>query len=355
MAEEIHSQIVCVVEDDPGLNGVLCQLLQEGGFEVRAFPSGTEFLQQLSQIERYDLIISDINMPGISGYDLCRKIRTDKKLGRIPVILITGSDASAEKADGLEAGADDFISKPFSMKDLLAKVSSLLRIRAEEVQTLGRLRKFLSPNIATLLAGEDQESLLKPHRAEVTVVFVDLRRFTSFSERVEPEEVLSVLSGYYTAVGNAAIKYKGTLGHLAGDGIMVFFNDPEPVEHHRETALCMAVEAREQLLLQKLAWDERRYGIDFGFGVSEGFATIGGIGFDRFSHYSVIGPVANIASRLCGAADGGQILVSDRFLSRIDASGFRTQTIGEIQLKGIETAVLVHNVLGLQNRIRMAG
>src|SRR5690606_7842058 len=116
-----------------------------------------------------------------------------------------------------------------------------------------------------------------------TVLFVDLRRFTAFSEKVEPEEVIEVLHQYYTAVGTAAMKYKGTLSHLAGDGIMIFFNDPEPIKDHREMALSMALEAREALLKQKKVWDLRQYDIDFGMGLSEGYATIGGIGFDQFS------------------------------------------------------------------------
>src|SRR5690606_18220078 len=161
-------------------------------------------------------------------------------------------------------------------RDLHAKIRSLLEIRAKEIVTHGTLkqmRQFLPPNVADIMSSRPQ--LLKPHREQVTVLFADLRRFTSFSERVEPEEVLQVLEQYFTIVGNAAIKYRGTLGHLAGDGIMVFFNDPEPQQNHMELAIRMALEAREGLIEQRKVWEQKNYNIDFGIGISEGHATIG--------------------------------------------------------------------------------
>ena len=361
---ENDKPLICIVDDDRHHNEAMSKTLLAHEFRTITFSSASEFLSQKDGLGDLDLVISDINMPGASGFDLCRALRAEPSAVRLPIILITGSDPHVDRAHGLEAGADDFIGKPFAARHLVAKIRSLLEIRAREVKSVRELRdskvlnaelgRFLSPNIAHRLAQTDHQDLLQPHRAEVTVLFVDLRGFTAFSEKVEPEEVLGVLREYYTAVGTAAIKYKGTLGHLAGDGIMIFFNDPEPVKDHRETAIRMALDARKELMVQKQIWDERHYAIDFGIGLSEGFATIGGIGFDRFSQYSVIGSVTNFASRLCNLAVGGQILLSHRFLSRLEPGAFHASPVGELTLKGIEKPVSVYNILSVAQALRVA-
>lgn len=357
--------VICVIDDQTECGDALCEMLAMHGFKTLFFASASAFLAERAHLERYDLIISDIQMPGMSGHELCRAIRTDEKLGRIPIILMTGDDADGERALGIEEGADDFIGKPARSRDLLAKIRSLLEIRTKELQVneqleselqltarLARLQQFLSPNVANLLTQENPQLLLKPHRAEVTVLFVDLRGFTSFSQRVEPEEVMDVLSAYYMAVGDAAIKYKGTLGHLAGDGIMIFFNDPEPIEFHKETALRMAVEARDALLRQRDRWHKRKYDIDFGIGLGEGYATIGRIGFDRFAQYTVIGTVTNFASRMCNAASEGKILVSNRFLSRLEGVECDQSALGQVLLKGIEQPVSVHSIEKVRDKTK---
>lgn len=349
---------IFVVDDDVPHGRALSKLLSSNGYSVKTFESASRLMDAKHELEACDLVISDINMPGMSGLDLCRALRSQGSLGRIPIILITGSDPNLEKADGIEAGADDFIGKPFRSAELLAKVRSLLEIRTKEIATheelqsskglngrLQNLQRFLSPNVANLLTKDSIQQLLKPHRAEVSVFFIDLRGFTAFSERCEPEEVLEVLSAYYTAVGSSAIKHNGTLGHLAGDGIMVFFNDPEPIPDHRETAVQMAIEVRESLIAQRQIWRERQYEIDFGMGISEGFATIGEIGFDRFSQYSVIGPVTNFAARLCNAAVDGQILVSQRFNSKLKHGIYSVESLGDLQFKGLERTISVYNIL----------
>jgi adenylate cyclase len=353
---DTYKPLLCIVDDDTEHSHAMSEYLTALDFRVVTFPSAKEFLAQTNIPEPYDLVVSDINMPGgASGFDLCRTLRARAEAVRLPIILITGSDPSIDKVQGLEAGADEFIAKPFSARHLIAKIRSLLAIRAEEmrrhqelVSSKGlniELGRFVSPNIASRMSVDDRQGFLLPHRAEVTVLFVDLRRFTAFSEKAEPEEVLEVLQQYYTAVGTAAMKYNGTLGHLAGDGIMIFFNDPEPVEDHKEMAVRMALEAREALLIQKKFWDQRHYDIDFGIGLSEGYATIGGIGFDRFSQYSVIGTVANFASRLCHVAIDGQILISQRFFSRLKAGTCEAAAVGEVTLKGIERPVSIYNIL----------
>lgn len=345
--------LLCVIDDQDQIRGPLVECLKSNGYRVRAFPSGKAFLETQPQIDDCDLILSDVSMPGIDGYELCREIRRRETLGRIPIILMTGRDPS-EKAVGIEAGSDDFITKPFQVRELLAKIRSLLDIRAREKEThsqLNRLGRFLSPNLAELLSPQSHRNdLLKPHRAEVTVLFVDLRNFTAFSEREEPEEVLNVLNHYYSAVGNLAVLHGGTLGHLAGDGIMVFFNDPVPLENHMRAAAEMAIKTREMLDTQQKIWQQRQYGLGFGMGMAAGFATIGEIGFDQYSQYSVIGTVTNLASRLCHLAENGQILISERFQAYLQDRNcpVNSELIGERHLKGIERPVNCHNLVSLR-------
>ncbi|MGE0764745.1 MAG: adenylate/guanylate cyclase domain-containing protein, partial [Bdellovibrionales bacterium] len=339
---------ICVIDDNEEFNALLCATLMEMGYEILSYPSAVHFLDSgQCASKNYDLIITDVNMPGMTGHELCRRIRAEHGEEHIPIIMLTGNDVVSEKALGLNVGADDFIQKPFRSQDLLAKIQSLLKIHAQSQAKVGRLSRFISPNIADLVLSDPKQKALAPHRAEVTVMFIDLRAFTAFSERAEPEEVMQVLNRYYTAVGNAAVKHHATLGHLAGDGIMLFLNDPTPIPNHQMVGVHLALEIREALAPQVELWEKRNYQIDFGIGLAEGYATMGGIGFEQFWQYSVIGPVANFASRLCSTADHGQILVSRRFLERMDPSQIETEVIGAISLKGIPTPVDVHNVLSL--------
>lgn len=348
---------ICIVDDETSIGTALREDLEMQGYTVSCYDSAEAFLAALPALIDCSLIISDINMPGLSGFDLCKTVRSQKERGHIPIILITGREENS-KTKGLQTGADELISKPFSLAELNAKVESLLKIRETEVSLnerldstsrhLHQMQQFVSPNVVNLVTKEAQEKILKPHRARIVVLFADLRGFTTFSEKFEPEEVMEVLGQYYKAVGNAAIKHRGTLGHLAGDGIMVFFNDPEPIDNPMAVALQAALEAREALAVHKKQWRERNYNIDFGIGVSEGYATIGSIGFEHFSQYSAIGSVTNFAARLCQVAQDGQILVSSRFLSRLERCQYEAESIGDLQLKGIERLVQANNVLSLK-------
>ncbi len=338
-----------MIDDDPHLNHALCSLIEKRGESAIPFPSADVFLSWFQTSgNQCDLIISDISMPGLSGYDLCRKIRSIPSPDRIPIILVTGTDPG-EKAAGIEAGADDFIQKPFESRELLAKVNSLLGIHANEVdknRTVERFSRFVSPSVAKMLASETLQTGIKAHRADVSILFVDLRGFTAFAERTEPEEVIQVLERYYRVVGDTVLRHQGTLGHLAGDGIMAFFNDPEPVMNHPEVAIDAALSIRDALALERKLWKEKNHELDFGIGIAEGETTIGGIGFDHFWQYSVIGPVTNFASRLCQTANSGEIRVSQNFLEKVHRH-CQTRSLGKIQFKGIEEPISVFNIISL--------
>jgi class 3 adenylate cyclase len=210
---------------------------------------------------------------------------------------------------------------------------------------MSRLRRFLSPQVAELVVS--QEALLQPHRREITVVFCDLRGFTTFSETAEPEEALAVLRDYHTALGAAVFRYEGTLEHFAGDGVMVFFNDPVPHEDHALRAVSMAVDLRDRMrgLLER--WRKRGHELGFGVGIATGHATLGRIGFEGRYDYGAVGNVTILAQRLSAEAKPGQILVSQRVLAAVE-DAIETSSVGDLSLKGYTRPVPAFDVVGLR-------
>ena len=204
-------------------------------------------------------------MPKMNGLEVLRRLREDAQYKSIPVILLTAKATQEDKVRGLDAGADDYVIKPFDSFELLARVRAMMRIKqmhdtldewnrsltekvkqqVDELQRVNRLKRYLSPQIAETILGED-ENLFKSHRREITVVFLDLRGFTAFSDSAEPEEVMEVLRGYHAAMGKLIFDFDGTLERFAGDGIMIFFNDPIPCADHTEKAVRMALAMQSQ-------------------------------------------------------------------------------------------------------------
>ncbi len=224
--------------------------------------------------ERPDLVLLDVMMPGMSGYDVCREIRADPAHAMLPVVLVTALDPAEERAKGLDAGADDFLSKPVSQAELLARVRSLLRIKSlydellrqrgelaelnrtleqrvadgvSQLEKVSRLKRFFSPQLAELIVAGGADDPLKSHRREITVVFLDLRGFTAFTETADPEDVMAVLGEYHAAVGALVLDHEATLERFTGDGIMVFFNDPVPVPDPARRAARMAIAMQREV------------------------------------------------------------------------------------------------------------
>ncbi len=292
-----HPKILAV-DDTPENLRLLEAILGPRGYELVTADSGTSGLEAVHR-EHPDLVLLDIIMPGLNGYDVCRRLRDDAATRFLPIVMITAS-GDQERVQALEAGADDFIAKPFNQLELLARVRSLLRLKeyydtitqqsaelaewnrtlegrvrdqVEEIERIGRLRRFLSPQIAELVLS--QEALLQPHRREISVVFCDLRGFTTFSETAEPEESLAVLRDYHQAVGASVFRHEGTLEHFAGDGVMVWFNDPVPQEDHALRAVRMAIAVRERMAEEFVKWEKRGHKLGFGAGIAMGHATLG--------------------------------------------------------------------------------
>jgi class 3 adenylate cyclase len=283
--------------------------------------------------------------------------------------MITASGGQ-EKISAIEAGADDFVSKPFNKDELLARVASLARVKryhdminqqaeelkrwnaelesrvraqVEDLQRVNRLRRFLSPQLVELVIDSGNEDFLGSHRREIVVVFCDLRGFTPFAESSEPEEVMGVLRDYHEALGELIFAYGGTLERFTGDGLMVFFNDPLPIDDAPERAMRMSVAMRDRVRVLAEKWRRRGYDLALGVGIAQGFATLGRIGFEGRFDYAAIGSVTNLASRLCGAAGPWQVLASQRVFHAAEpvADG---QQIGELDLRGFSHPARVFEI-----------
>jgi len=289
-------------------------------------------------------------------------LRANDKYKGVPVILLTAKATLEDKIAGLDAGADDYVTKPFDSFELLARVRAMLRIKelhdrldewnrtlAEKVQQqvgelerMNRLKRYLSPQIAeTILA--DEENLFKTHRREITIVFLDLRGFTAFSDSAEPEEVMDFLRDYHAEMGKLVFKFEGTLERFMGDGIVVIFNDPIRCENHVQKAIEMSLEMRDRVKELRIAWLKKGFDLDLGVGLAAGYTTLGTVGFEGRMDYGTVGNLPNLAARLCAEAKGGQILTDQKTVSKIE-DRFETELLPELQLKGISRPVVAYNI-----------
>ena len=357
---------ILVVDDTPANIKLLRDLLASKGYEVSTAVNGEEALAKVAA-EKPDLVLLDVMMPGISGYDVCRRIREDSATALLPVVMCTSLDPQQERVKGIEAGADDFLSKPVNQAELFARVKSLLRVKAlhdqlaalnadlekrvaaqvAEIERLARLKRFVSPRIGELILAGDVEDPLKTHRREITVVFTDLRGFTAFSETAEPEEVMGVLREYHATLGRIVLAHDGTIEHFAGDGVMILFNDPLPLDEPELAAVRMALEMRAAVDGLAAGWKKRGHELGFGVGIANGYATLGAIGFEGRRDYGAIGPVTNLSARLCGEANSGQVLVSQRVYGKVEER-LEAEHVGDLTLKGLRKPVPAYNVLKLR-------
>ncbi|MFA7383628.1 MAG: response regulator [Desulfurivibrionaceae bacterium] len=366
---------ILVVDDTPANVKLLSGLLTYNGYEVVTAASGAEALEKV-ETEQPDLVLLDIMMPGMNGYEVCRTIRKNPATEILPIVMVTSLDPAEERINGLQAGADDFLAKPVDEQELLVRVRSLLRIKelydtvqaqsaqitecnktleqrvhdqVEQLERLGRMKRFFSPQLAELIITGGADDPLKAHRREVTVVFLDLRGFTAFTEVSEPEEVMSVLNEYHVEMSKLILKYEGTLEHFAGDGMMIIFNDPVPMPNPTERAVRMASAMRDRIVEVKDKWQKSGHSLDCGFGISHGYATIGAIGFEGRKDYCVIGSVANMSARLCAEAKGGQVLINQKTLSKVEEI-VETESLDQLSLKGFSKPVAVFNIVKVKDQ-----
>jgi class 3 adenylate cyclase len=366
---------ILIVDDTPGNLHILQLRLGTHGYEIITASDGEEAIAAARQ-HLPDLILLDVMMPKMDGIEVCRQLRADPSLPFIPIIMVTAKADPRDVVAGLEAGGDEYLIKPVDQVALVARVKSVLRIKnlhdtaqsltaklaewnktleqrvqeqVDQLTRLSRLRRFFSPQVAELIVEGGTEDPLKTHRQDVTVVFVDLRGFTAFAESAEPEEVMSVLREYHAEMGHQIMAHDGTLERFAGDGLMVFFNDPTPIPDPAERAIRMALAMRERVSRLRIKWEKLGYQLDFGVGIAQGYATIGAIGFEGRWDYGAIGTVTNVASRLCGEAKPGQILISRRVLALVEEM-VEAEPVGDLMLKGIAKPVTAFNIVRLRTQ-----
>lgn len=363
---------ILVVDDNETNRDILLTRLSPQGYELLQAADGEQALS-VAREKLPDLILLDVMMPKIDGIEVCRQLKTDKTLPFMPIILVTAKADSKDIVSGLDAGADEYLTKPVDQAALTARVRSVLRLKAlhdqvqaqaadlaswnrtleqrvteqvAEIERVGRLKRFLAPQIAKIISAGD-EKLLDSHRREVTVMFGDLRGFTAFSETAEPEEVMSVLREYHSDLGALVQEFEGTLERFVGDGLMVLFNDPLPCPDPCLRAVRMAIAMRDRMTGLTDKWRKFGHELGFGVGIAHGYATLGCIGFEGQFAYTAIGSVANLAARLCGEAKTGQVLIDGKVHVATEGQ-LEAEPLGELPLKGFHRAVRAFNVQAIR-------
>ena len=364
---------ILIVDDSETNRDLLVSRLGPHGFDLVQAADGDEAIET-ARATRPDLILLDVVMPKLDGVEATKRLKADASLPFTPIILVTSKTDAKDVVAGLEAGADEYLTKPVDSTSLLARVKSMLRVKEMhdkivaqaddlatwnrtlekrvadqlgQIERVSRLKRFLAPQVAELIVAESNEQILESHRREITVVFGDLRGFTGFAETAEPEEVITVLRDYHTNLGPLVHKYAGTLERFLGDGFLILFNDPLPCADPSIQAVKMAIEMRDRFAMLAAEWRNRGHDLGFSMGISHGFATLGRIGFEGRFEYSAVGNVVNLAARLCAQAGSGQILTDPMVRNAVQTLA-EIEPAGEFLPKGFSRRVQAFNVVGLR-------
>lgn len=378
---------VLIVDDTPANLDLLVEVLKHD-YRTKVAINGEKALELACLDPPPDLILLDIMMPGLNGYEVCQRLKGNAKTRHVPIIFVTTLGEEEDETKGLELGGVDYVTKPLSPAIVKARIKTHLsvsqqarelerlvtRLQAQaaqlselnrtleqrvadgikQLERLGTLKRFFSPSVVDVLLSGNAEDPLKSHRREIAAVFVDLRGFTAFTETSEPEDVMRVIHEYHEAMGRLVMGYGGTLEHFAGDGMMIFFNDPVEVDNPAGIAVKMAIGMQDSFTALVQGWQRRGYALSMGIGIAQGYATIGAIGFEGRRDYGVIGTVTNLAARLCGEAGAGQILISQRVQGFV-ADFAKTQAVSDLHLKGFHRPVAAFAVHGyIEQPVRIA-
>jgi len=356
---------VLVVDDDADMVVFLARLLQSEGMVVETAADGASALARVSAAPP-DLVLLDVMMPGASGFDVCRQLKGDEATALIPVVLVTSLEDSESRVRGIEAGADDFLSKPVKREELVARVKTLRRLHdtrkelesrrlAAEVQRKEAIRKafsrYISPRLADRIADAADERgdpfQGRAQRTHLVALFADLRGFTRLTEKNEVGSVVAMLNEYFGVLTDAAYQHDGTIFNMAGDSLLVGFNVPFPQPDAAERAWRTALEMVGRFAPMAAAW-RKQYGLDLGVGVGicAGEAIIGNVGSEHYANYTIIGNPVNSAARLMQMAAAGEVLVCGPVFERIRhlLSGHRVAGRGDVALRGRTEPIAVFAV-----------
>jgi adenylate cyclase len=345
---------ILAVDDDVDNVELLRTYLQLAGYQVTTARSGEEALQKVEK-EPPDLILLDVVMPGMDGYQVCAKLKGDKATQFIPIVMISALQDQEDRVKSIEAGADDFLSKPFDEHELMARASSLLRIKGlhDEVERKNELlfkimNRYVTEEVSTLiLDAPDRYLKLGGESRIVTVLFADIRGFTEFAESHSAKRVVEVLNRLFSELTKVIFKYKGTFDKYIGDAVMAFYGAPVSYEDDIIRALQTALEMQQVFGQIKEKWEsEELTSMALGVGLNTGEAVVGNIGSEKIMDYTVIGDTVNVAKRLQEIAGSGQILISQSTYRQVKDQAI-VKEIHPTPLKGKLEPTAIYELKGL--------
>jgi class 3 adenylate cyclase/CheY-like chemotaxis protein len=350
------------VVDDTQFNIDLIEATLSDTYLVLGSLDGESAILAIEQ-QQPDLILLDIMMPGMDGYEVCKRLKSNIKTCDIPVIFLTARSDVDNETKGFDLGAVDFISKPLSIPILMARIKTHIAFHTAvrqleelnqtlekrvsdgvaKIERLDQLRRFFSPAVVDLLLTDKADEYLKARRREIVVVFLDLRGYTTFTETYRPDEVMRALNEFHVAMGRIIMAYDGTVERFTGDGMMIFFNDPIEIPNPAERAVKMAIDMQVRMIEIDDEWRMRGHDMKMGIGIAQGLATLGAIGFEGRHDYAAIGSVVNLAARLCGQAAGGETLC-DEVVERHIHGQISSTAIPDLTLKGYAQPVKAYKL-----------
>jgi len=369
-----------VVDDQPMNVDILCSRLAVHGYAILTAHTSDEALA-LAMTRHPDLLLLDVMLPTLDGLAVCRQLKAAPSLPFLPIIMVSAKTTAQDIIAGLEAGADDYLTKPVDQAVLVARVQAMLRLKARhdtvqahatalaaqadqcvawsrtleqrvqaqvtELERLGRLKRFVAPPLAEVVVAVGGEPLLQHQRREVTVVWCALQGFTPFAEGAEPARVVEVLRDYHTVMGHLIRRFEGTVTQWAGDRVQILFNAPLPCPDPAVRAVRMAVAMQQQLGAPLDRWRHRQHAFAWGVGIAQGDATLGLLDVGGRLDYAALGPVPQLAARLCEAAHGEQILLCPRVGAAVDAL-VDVAPAATLSLQGRPHPVAAFQVLGMR-------
>lgn len=340
---------ILIADDNPDNVELVKDIIDVMGHNTVSASDGPSALAA-AQREMPDLVILDVNMPGMSGFEVCAKLKSDEQTSRIPIILLTALADIDNRVEGLGLGADDYLTKPFSPRELMARIETRLRAKVEtddlrKTKELIRrtFERFVPASVVAQLLDDPTQVKLGGILQEVTVMFSDLENFTSISERTEPERLLRMLNAYHTLVVKVIQQNGGTVDKFIGDGVMALYNTPLHQDNHALRAVMTAIQIRDTLNDATVEFDPD-FRMKINFGIHTGQAVVGNVGSAEIMDFTAVGDTVNIAARLQGLGDGGQILISEGTYLQVKDL-IVAKPIGPLNVKGRTGAIMTYEVI----------
>lgn len=339
---------ILVADDNPSNVELLKDVLRVSGYQILSATDGTAALEMVRE-QLPDLVILDINMPGMSGIDVCAALKEDHTTSSIPIIMLTAMTDVENRVKALSLGADDYLTKPYSPRELVARIQRSLRTKVEADDLRQKrdvirqtFERFVAPSIVNQMLERPQDVKLGGQLQEVTVMFADLEGFTSLSERTDPEILLKLLSEYHGLVVKIIQQYNGTIDKFIGDCVMALYNTPVAQPDHIAAAVKSALHIQDEVYWfhQKLPPEQR---MKINFGIHTGVATVGNVGTANLMDFTAVGDTVNVAARLQTSAENGQIFVTRSVYDAVD-DFVVGRSRGELYVKGRKEPVIAYEI-----------